>query len=985
MANSTDPDICEPGGGGVILPLFGDEEQSWHKPARGIIYGVALGWFFLGVSIIADIFMGGIEAVTSKRRQHVLENGQTVTVKVWNGTVANLTLMALGSSAPEILLNVIEILANSFFSGELGPSTIIGSAAFNMLMIIAICVAVIPSGEARTIQQFEPFLVTAVFSVFAYLWLALVLGLTTPDVVTPGEGIATFLFFPLLVVLAYLADIGCFSRSKQAKLKNEEEEMKANLLEAGYTINKIDAQALVAAKHDSENVMKSHAARRAASQAVKVISPKEVSVGFLSKKYCFNENADSVMLEIEKVGTIGLDMRVGVQFRSYSGALKVGSSTGYVEILAGSKYAQAIINVNPSALRSLGNTGAGVDLEAKESNNFFVDIVHACKLASTPSAANLEEEIANEPHLKVNVLPDYRTAQVEIMSMKEDVGRLRFDKPMINIPGPPVDTVEQVTVTRFNGSEGELRCRYATEPDTAQPNYDYTHVEDELIFAPGVMSREISINIHKKNSWEVSDRFYVVLSNVDGCDSAVDEDNAILGVTISCDKAKGVANQILRVMDSHLNLDALGEGTSQWKMQWVAALRPNGGDEDELKEASAFDWVFHLVSLPWKLIFALVPPPVYCQGWACFFVALIMIGGVTAFIGDLAGLLGCVMGLKPKITAITIVAVGTSLPDAFASKVAAIDDPGADNAIGNVTGSNSVNVFLGIGLPWMAASLYWHINGIDDEWLTRYPEIALDYPDGGFVVIAGDLVFSVIVFTIASLAALAVIMYRRRTFKAELGGPDGAKMMTCIFFVLLWFFYVGLAVWKILAGEQSTGMLACALASGILAVVFGMLLITSLVATLGNCRQVPQDVKKILDHLDAEKRGNIGGLGGNPLSMANIQNPEEHLSKLKDHIAGLNAYAASLESSIKNKSRVRSLSLKPPVSFDKQASETSGASDQVQITRKLPGRPKASSAISAQSAPPQSFGNGIVSTPSLPMKAGFKKKMRKKEPTKGEE
>jgi solute carrier family 8 (sodium/calcium exchanger) len=29
---------------------------------------------------------------------------------LWNPTVANLTLMALGSSAPEILLNVIETI-----------------------------------------------------------------------------------------------------------------------------------------------------------------------------------------------------------------------------------------------------------------------------------------------------------------------------------------------------------------------------------------------------------------------------------------------------------------------------------------------------------------------------------------------------------------------------------------------------------------------------------------------------------------------------------------------------------------------------------------------------------------------------------------------------------------------------------------------------------------------------------------------------------
>ena len=61
--------------------------------------------------------------------------------QVWNPTVANLTLMALGSSAPEILLSVIEIVGNGFFSGDLGPSTIVGSAAFNLLIIVAVSVA----------------------------------------------------------------------------------------------------------------------------------------------------------------------------------------------------------------------------------------------------------------------------------------------------------------------------------------------------------------------------------------------------------------------------------------------------------------------------------------------------------------------------------------------------------------------------------------------------------------------------------------------------------------------------------------------------------------------------------------------------------------------------------------------------------------------------------------------------------------------------
>ena len=47
------------------------------------------------------------------------------------------------------------------------------------------------------------------------------------------------------------------------------------------------------------------------------------------------------------------------------------------------------------------------------------------------------------------------------------------------------------------------------------------------------------------------------------------------------------------------------------------------------------------------------------------------------------------------------------LPDTFASMTAATSEPHADNSLGNITGSNSVNVFLGLGLPWAAASLYW--------------------------------------------------------------------------------------------------------------------------------------------------------------------------------------------------------------------------------------------------------------------------------------
>lgn len=51
--------------------------------------------------------------------------------------------------------------------------------------------------------------------------------------------------------------------------------------------------------------------------------------------------------------------------------------------------------------------------------------------------------------------------------------------------------------------------------------------------------------------------------------------------------------------------------------------------------------------------------------------------------------------------------------DTFASKVAAIQDKYADASVGNVTGSNAVNVFLGIGLAWTMAAIFHRSKGND--------------------------------------------------------------------------------------------------------------------------------------------------------------------------------------------------------------------------------------------------------------------------------
>ena len=168
---------------GLIVPIWKpyDNLSMGDRLGRGLLYILLMVYLFIGVSIVSDRFMESIETITASEKEVTVKDPKTgkntiIVVRVWNETVANLTLMALGSSAPEILLSVVEIFSKGFKAGDLGPGTIVGSAAFNLFMIIGLCMYVIPDDEVRKIKHLRVFLVTATWSVFAYIWLYLILG-----------------------------------------------------------------------------------------------------------------------------------------------------------------------------------------------------------------------------------------------------------------------------------------------------------------------------------------------------------------------------------------------------------------------------------------------------------------------------------------------------------------------------------------------------------------------------------------------------------------------------------------------------------------------------------------------------------------------------------------------------------------------------------------------------------------------------------------
>ncbi|XP_048709118.1 sodium/calcium exchanger 3 isoform X1 [Caretta caretta] len=853
---------------GVILPIWYPENPSLgDKIARVIVYFVALIYMFLGVSIIADRFMASIEVITSQEKEITIKkpNGETTTttIRVWNETVSNLTLMALGSSAPEILLSLIEVCGHGFIAGDLGPSTIVGSAAFNMFIIIAICVYVIPDGETRKIKHLRVFFVTSAWSIFAYIWLYMILAVFSPGVVQVWEGLLTLFFFPLCVLLAWVADRRLlFYKYMHKKYRTDKNrgiiietegehpkgiEMDGKMMNSHFLDGNLvtmdgkevdesrkemirilkdlkqkhpekDLDQLVemanyyALSHQQKsrafyriqatrmmtgagNILKKHAAEQAKKSTslheVQADEPEE----FISKVYfdpcsyqCL-ENCGAVLLTVVRKGG-DMSKTLYVDYKTEDGSANAGADYEFTE---------GTVVLKSGETQKEFSVGIIDDDIFEEDEHFFVRLSNL-RVVETEEPA----ELNNLPYPKA-ILTSPCVATVTILD-DDHAGIFTFECDVMHV-SESIGVME-VKVLRTSGARGTVIVPFRTVEGTAKGGgEDFEDAYGELEFKNDETVKTVHIKVIDDEEYEKNKTFFIELMSPRMVDMSLQkallltQEVAERKLTIEEEEAKRIAEMGKPVLGEHPKLEVIIEesyefkstvdklikktnlalvvGTHSWRDQFMEAITVSAaGDEDEDESGeerlpSCFDYVMHFLTVFWKVLFACVPPTEYCNGWACFVVSIMIIGMLTAVIGDLASHFGCTIGLKDSVTAVVFVAFGTSVPDTFASKAAAIQDVYADAAIGNVTGSNAVNVFLGIGLAWSVAAIYWASQGQE------------------FHVSAGTLAFSVTLFTIFAFVCISVLLYRRRPhLGGELGGPKGCRLATTLLFLSLWLLYI---------------------------------------------------------------------------------------------------------------------------------------------------------------------------------------------------
>merc|ERR1711976_646355 len=264
--------------------------------------------------------------------------------------------------------------------------------------------------------------------------------------------------------------------------------------------------------------------------------------------------------------------------------------------------------------------------------------------------------------------------------------------------------IYECKVQRISGARGKVAIPFSTEEGTAKEGTHFEAVEGELIFCNEETEKIIEIPILDEESYEKSLIMYVNIEEPrhiaegkegEGIDYSIldakkpeelteEEKIALLGrpclgqntrLAIRIRESKEFKSSVDKLMAKTNNSILLG--SSSWLEQFTSAFEVQADDDDdeegeegeeaEEKMPSCGDYIMHFLTLPWKLIFALIPPTGIANGYPTFVVSICAIGIVTAVIGDIAGHLGCFIYLKDCVNAIGFVALGTSVPDTFAS------------------------------------------------------------------------------------------------------------------------------------------------------------------------------------------------------------------------------------------------------------------------------------------------------------------------------
>ena len=195
-------------------------------------------------------------------------------------------------------------------------------------------------------------------------------------------------------------------------------------------------------------------------------------------------------------------------------------------------------------------------------------------------------------------------------------------------------------------------------------------------------------------------------------------------------------------------------------MNWRKILKYEDDSQDELENNSdSFSSSWMLIFKPFDILLSkfFLSERHYIFN---FFISIIFIGGLSWVLVESAVMISNILHIPKAIIALTVLAIGTSIPDLISSIIVARQGRGG-MAISNALGSNIFDILIGLGIPWM---------------------IILLLTDGPLVVGNENLFSSVILLFASVLVVLFILLVR----KWKIGKYSGMFLIGVYLTYLIW-------------------------------------------------------------------------------------------------------------------------------------------------------------------------------------------------------
>jgi solute carrier family 8 (sodium/calcium exchanger) len=94
---------------------------------------------------------------------------------------------------------------------------IVGSGAYNLFIIVGLCIGSVPSPQTRKVERLPVFWLILIVAILSYIWIYLILAAFSDGRVELWEALITLSFYPLFVFVAWCVDRKFFNLFKRCR------------------------------------------------------------------------------------------------------------------------------------------------------------------------------------------------------------------------------------------------------------------------------------------------------------------------------------------------------------------------------------------------------------------------------------------------------------------------------------------------------------------------------------------------------------------------------------------------------------------------------------------------------------------------------------------------------------------------------------------------------------------------------------------------